>query len=254
VGVAEGGALVSVRGVVEVLPAVVSAVRPSGFSPEAVGRTGDSSPAGDADGTPPDPNSCKPPPSPVSLSDPSSGLPPAGLSPADSAAAAAVGVGGVGGGEPFVGDALLKAKAAVSVLGLAAAGPDGIGPLLRFCVESADKKGGGDCAVGRDAAAALLLPGGAALVVVWRAPALTGASLRPLGARDGQNLAVCLVGGGDESRGGSTRGNEEEEPMTVWASVAGWRMERRKPRRRRAMSASGVVSGAGGGSLHRQRC
>ncbi|TNN24218.1 hypothetical protein EYF80_065658 [Liparis tanakae] len=208
---------------------------------------GDSSPAGVADGTAPDPNSCKPPPSPDSLSDPSSGLPAAGLSAADLAAAV-----GVGGGEPLVGDALLKAKPAMSVLGLAAAaGRDGIGPPLRFCVESADKKGGGDCAVGRAAAAAALLPpGGAAFVVACRSvavAALMGTSLRPPGGRGGQNLAPCLVGGGEESRGGSTRGNEEEEPMTVWASVAGWRTERRKPSRRRAMV------GLGSGERRRRR-
>lgn len=158
----------------------------------------------------------------------------AGSSPADpeTAANGKVGTGGVElltVASPFK-EARLSAKLAVSVLGLEAVGWGKTGPLLRFfCVEWADTKGGLDCD---------LLPCCAASVVVCLsgAAALMGTSLRPLGGREGQNLALCLVGGGDKFTGGSRRENEDEEPMTVWASV-GWRKERRRPRKRRDMGA-----------------
>ena len=123
----------------------------------------------------------------------------------------------------------MSAKLAVSVLGLEAVGWVTIGPLLRLWVERADIKEGGDCAVGRGN----ICPCCTVFIVVSlsRAVALIGTSLRPLGGREGQNPAVCLVGWGEESLGRPRLG-WEDEPMTVWASK-GWRREMRKPRKRR---------------------
>lgn len=74
-----------------------------------------------------------------------------------------------------------------------------------------------------------------AFVNVSLSVALTGTSLRPLGGKEGQNIAVCLVGRGEELTGRSRWGEEEEEeerPMMVWATEE-WRREMRKPRKRR---------------------
>lgn len=123
----------------------------------------------------------------------------------------------------------------MSVLGLDAVGWVKIGPLLRLCLERADIKVGVDCAVGR----VILFPCCTVFVFVSlsRTVALIGTSLRPLGGKEGQIRAVCLVGGGEELIGRS-RGEkkEEEEPMMVWASEE-WRKERKKPRKRRDMGA-----------------
>lgn len=128
---------------------------------------------------------------------------------------------------PFA-KALLNTKLAVSVLGLEAVGWIKTGPRLKFFVERADTKEGMDCDVVR----VILCPCCTVFLFVSlsRTVALTGTSLRPLGGNEGQNPAVCLVGGGEELIGRSRGEKEDEEPMMVWASEE-WSRERRKPRK-----------------------